>query len=49
MGHAVLGDDVVHVVLARGDYRAGREDGFDLADRAALGRRGESDEALAAL
>ena len=46
--HAVLGDDVVDIVLARRDDGARREDGLDLADRAALGRGGEGDEALAA-
>ena len=49
MGHAVFGDDVVHVVLAGGDHRAGGQDGLDLADGAVLGGGGEGDEALAAL
>ena len=47
--HAVLGDDVVDVVLARRADGAGRERGLDLADRAALGGGGKGDEALAAL
>ena len=48
MRHAVLGDDVVHIVLARRDDGARGEDGLDLADRAALGRGREGDEALTA-
>ena len=47
MRHAVLGDDVVDIVLARRDDGARCEDGLDLADRAALGRGREGDEALA--
>ena len=46
--HAVLGDNIIDVVLARRDDGARREDGLDLADRAALGRGGEGNEALAA-
>ena len=49
MRHAILGDDIVHVVLARRAHRPGRECGLDLADRASLCRRGEGDKALAAL
>lgn len=46
--HAVLGDNIIDIVLARRDDGARRENGLDLADRAALGRGGEGDEALAA-
>ena len=49
VSHAVFGDDVIHVVLAGGADRTGRERGFDFADRAALRRRGKGNKALAAL
>ena len=49
MRNAVLGNDVVHIVLAGCDDSAGCQNGLDLADRAALGRGRERDEALAAL
>ena len=49
MGNAVLGDDVVNIVLRGRADCARSEDGLDLAYRAALCGRGERNEALAAL
>ena len=48
MRNAVLGDDVVNVVLRGGADCAGGKDGLNFAYRAALCGRGEGDEALAA-
>ena len=44
MRDAVLGNDVIHVVFARGHDRTGREDALDLADRTALGSGRKSNE-----
>ena len=49
VGDAVLGDNVVNIVLTCGADCARSEDGLDLAYRAALCGGGEGDEALAAL
>ena len=49
MRSAVLGHDVVNVVLAGGADSTRGKDGLYLADSAALGRGGEGDKALAAL
>lgn len=47
--HALLGDDVIHVVPGGGDAGALREDGLDLGDGVVLGRGLEGQEGLAPL
>ncbi len=49
IGNAILGDDDIRHVPGDGDHRAGRENGLDLGDAAALGGGGHGNDAPPAL